>query len=143
MHVWWIRNIFLCNIKTIHHKNWNPMNVFIFLINVNIFRLFSHWINYFSDKNEHYRNAFTVVEENLSSSDVKSSAKAVFRKRRRTHPPLPKSRIETHTHHTNFYWNILALNWDWINYFSDKNEHYRNAFTVVFINMNIITMFSQ
>jgi hypothetical protein len=38
-----------------------------------------------------------MQEENLSSSDLKSSAKAVYRKRRRTHPPLPKSRIETHT----------------------------------------------
>ena len=32
-----------------------------------------------------------MQEENLSSSDLKSAAKAVYRKRRRTRPPLPKT----------------------------------------------------
>ena len=37
-----------------------------------------------------------MTEEHLQTSNLRCVSKAIYRKRRKTHPPLPKSRQETH-----------------------------------------------
>ena len=37
-----------------------------------------------------------MTEEHLQTGDLKCVSKAIYRKRCKTHPPLPKSRQETH-----------------------------------------------
>jgi len=57
-----------------------------------------------------------MTEEHLQTSDLKCVSKAICRKRRKTHPPLPKSRQETHESlakmniETNKFENFLQVN---------------------------------
>jgi hypothetical protein len=58
----------------------------------------------------------TMTEEHLQTSNLRCVSKAIYRKRRKTHPPLPKSRQETHESlakmniETNKFENFLHVN---------------------------------
>ena len=58
----------------------------------------------------------TMTEEHLQTSNLRCVSKAIYRKRRKTHPPLPKSRQETHESlakmniGTNKFENFLQVN---------------------------------